>query len=108
MAEKIYNKLVRDLIPAVIEKDGNTCTFSIAPPEEHAALLNQKMQEEMQEYLESHAPEELCDLVEVIRARLQLMGCTWEDMETLRLQKRQSRGGFEKGVVLHTVTEKEK
>ena len=107
MAEKIYNKLVRDLIPDIIEKDGKNCTVSIAPPGEHMKLLDLKMQEEMQEYLESHAVEEICDLVEVIRAQLKLMGCTWEDMETLRLQKKQQRGGFEKGIVLHTVTNKE-
>ena len=51
---KIYNKLVRDKIPAIIVADnGKTCKTRIMEDDEYLESLNTKMQKELKEYLES-------------------------------------------------------
>lgn len=46
---KIYNKLVRDKIPQIIEDQGNKYDMEIANKEEHYKLLEVKLQEEVKE-----------------------------------------------------------
>ena len=49
---KKYNKLVRDLIPEVIEADGKKCETEIVYGEEKTKFLEAKLKEEVNEYLE--------------------------------------------------------
>lgn len=49
---KVYNKLVRDKIPEIIEAQGNKYDIRIADKEEHYELLEAKLQEEVKEFLE--------------------------------------------------------
>ena len=46
---KVYNKLVRDLIPQIIEKSGKKFDTHIAESEEYKSLLEEKLQEEVNE-----------------------------------------------------------
>ena len=50
MAVKIYNKLVRDKIPEIIEADGKTCKTEILSDEEYLKMLDAKLDEELAEY----------------------------------------------------------
>ena len=50
MATKIYNKLVRDLIPDIIEESGNECRTRILSEEEYLKMLDAKLDEELAEY----------------------------------------------------------
>ena len=65
---KVYNKLVRDRIPEIIESDGNICTTEILPDDRYLQMLDAKLNEELAEYQESKSLEELADLLEVMRA----------------------------------------
>ena len=103
--EKVYNKLVRDKIPQIIEAGGNRCKIRLLSPEEYRQMVDKKLSEELAEYLESKEPEELADLIEVIAAAAQARGCSWAELMQLREEKRQKRGGFEKGILLESVTE---
>lgn len=103
--EKVYNKLVRDKIPQIIEASGNRCKIRLLSPEEYQQMVDKKLSEELAEYLESKEPEELADLIEVIAAAAQARGCSWDKLMQLREEKRQKRGGFEKGILLESVTE---
>ena len=47
---KVYNKLVRDKIPEIIEADGKTCKTRILSNEEYIAALEVKLNEEVAEY----------------------------------------------------------
>ena len=62
---KKYNKLVRDLIPEVIEADGKKCETEIVYGEEKTKFLEDKLKEEVDEYLEDKNLEELADVMEV-------------------------------------------
>jgi len=63
---KEYNKLVRDKIPEVIKATGKECDFEIAPKEERYKLLEAKLNEEVNEFLEDKNLEELADVMEVL------------------------------------------
>ncbi len=97
---KQYDKLVRDRIPEIIEKDGRTCKTIVLSDEECLEYLNKKLLEETNEYLESKQVEELADLEEVLRAILKLRGVNYEDFEKIRNDKAEKRGAFDKKLLL--------
>ena len=103
---KIYNKLVRDRIPEIIASDnGKTCSTRTMQPVEYLKALNKKLQEELQEYLESGEVEELANLEEVLRAILDVKDVSYDDFESIRIKKANERGAFKKRIFLEYVKE---
>ena len=102
---KVYNKLVRDRIPEIIEASGKTCRTSVLSEADYIRMLDQKLTEELAEYQESKSMEELADLMEVIAAAAQARGCSWEQLMDIRNRKRTERGGFEEKILLLEVTD---
>ena len=105
MATKIYNKLVRDLIPDIIEESGNECRTRILSDDEYLKMLDAKLDEELLEYHQDQSIEELADLLELIQAATIARGYTLEKLEAVRAEKAKKRGGFEKKIFLIDVTE---
>ena len=103
---KTYNKLVRDKIPEIIEKNNEICETRILNGEEYLDELNKKIQEELKEYLESGDIEELADLEEVLRAILDVKNCSYEDFEKIRDAKAEKRGTFKKRIFLVSTDKK--
>lgn len=106
MKTKVYNKLVRDRIPEIIETDGKTCITEILPDVHYMEMLDAKLNEELAEYQESKSLEELADLLEVMQAIVEARGWSWAQLEQVRQEKAAQRGGFEKKILLKEVTEK--
>ena len=100
---KGYSKLVRDLIPQIIEKNGELFTAHWASSEELPKLLEDKLQEEVKEYVEDKNLEELVDILEVVVALADNLGYSEEELFNKRLEKRASRGGFKEGIVLDNI-----
>ena len=101
---KTYNKLVRDKIPEIIASDnGRTCKTRIMEDDEYLQSLNAKMQEELNEYLESGDVEELADLEEVLRAILDVKKVSYTEFEKIRINKNENRGSFKKKILLVSV-----
>lgn len=104
-----YNKLVRDRIPFIITSQGKECRTRILNPEEYTAELKVKLNEESAEYFKTDnnkdALEELADMLEVIRALAEAHGSDWEELEKIRVQKAEARGGFQERVYLIDVNE---
>ncbi len=105
MGIKIYNKLVRDRIPEIIETNGKTCVTEILSDAKYLEMLDAKLTEELAEYQESKSLEELADLLEVMQAVVRARGWTWEQLEQIRREKAARRGGFEKKLLLKEVIE---
>jgi predicted house-cleaning noncanonical NTP pyrophosphatase (MazG superfamily) len=106
----IYNKLVRDKIPHIIEKQGKRCEIRVLADEEYEKMLFAKLQEEVQECLsanQSEIVEELADVVEVVYGLLKQKGVTLEEFEHIRLRKKGERGGFDDRLFLTKVWERE-
>lgn len=100
---KKYNKLVRDKIPEIIKASGKECEIEIAPKEERYDLLENKLQEEVGEFLEDKNLEELADIMEVLFGLAHVLGYSEEDLLKMRDKKREERGGFKEGIVLKAV-----
>ena len=100
----IYNKLVRDKIPLIIELGNKAYTMNVLEPIQHKIEIKRKLDEELKEYQQAssneEAVEELADLLELIYAVLPLHDSSIEELEKVRLAKREKRGGFDKGYYL--------
>lgn len=101
--KKIYEKLVRDRIPEIIEGTGSRCNVGTLDDEEYIRALDKKLREELDEYLADGSIEELADLLEVVRASAIARGYTLDELEAVRSRKAQERGGFEKRIWLFQV-----
>ena len=95
-----YDKLVRDKIPEIIIEAGKHPFTEIIPEQEIGPALDKKLQEEVQEYLESKNIEEIADVLEVLHGIAYHMGISWDTVEQERLRKLDERGGFDKGIRL--------
>ena len=101
--KKTYNKLVRDLIPEIIEESGKKCSIEILNDEEYIKEIDAKLAEELAEYLKDQNVEELADLLEVIYAAARVRGCSKDELENIRVVKAQERGVFDKRILLKEV-----
>lgn len=103
MSKIIYNKLVRDKIPEIIKKNGEKPKTRILEDIEYKKRLDEKLQEEVAEYLKDDNVEEIADIYEVITAILKYKGVTFEEFEKVALEKRVKKGGFEQKIFLEDV-----
>jgi len=101
----LYNKLVRDKIPQIIDSSGRKALCETLSQKEVIRALDDKLKEEVAEYLEDHQVEELADIMEVIHGILHARGIGWNTLESIREAKRRERGGFDQGVFLKEVVE---
>ena len=101
-----YNKLVRDLIPQIIEKSGKTAVYDTLSDEAYLEMLDKKLVEEINEYQSDKNLEELADILEVVYAIAEAKGSSAIGLEKLRAEKAVSRGGFKKKILLKEVIEK--
>ncbi|GFZ30304.1 phosphoribosyl-ATP pyrophosphohydrolase [Clostridium zeae] len=97
---KVYNKLVRDKIPEIIEKQGNECEIEIVSKESKYIYLEEKLKEEVNEYLEDKNLEELADIMEVLFGLADALGYSEKELIAARNKKLEERGGFKDGIVL--------
>jgi len=93
-----YNKLVRDKIPQILDAKGVPYEKRIALPDEYKAELIKKLKEEVKEFTEENSVDELADVVEVVEALKQLP--EYANVETVRIKKKEERGGFEQRIIL--------
>ena len=101
---KVFEKLVRDKIPAQIATKGESVVSVQLRPEDMRHALAAKLLEEVIEYVQApspeHAAEELADMYEVLRGLINIEGIDVETISGLAEAKRHKRGGFETGLVL--------
>ena len=98
--KKVFNKLVRDKIPEIIEANGESAEIEILDDQRFLQQLHEKLFEEANEFVEEDSVEELADLMEVIYAIARLRGIDLEEVEKIRKEKAQKRGAFEKKIFL--------
>lgn len=102
--EKIYNKLVRDKIPNIIENDNEVPIIRILTDEEYKIELYKKLEEECHEVITSTSNEEtikeLADVLEVIKSISELNGEKLDTVINKANIKREKKGGFEQKIYL--------
>lgn len=105
---KIYNKLVRDRIPEIIEKDNRVAKTKVLDDVGYRQELLKKIVEESIEVKEAYGNKEdlvkeIGDLLEVIDSTLKAFNLSMEEVIKLKEKRRIERGGFEKRIFLESV-----
>ena len=103
----LYNKLVRNNIPEIIEKSGKKANYRNLSNEEFYRALKVKLVEEATELVNAKTPEEeieeLADIYEV----LMFMPHTKDEILKVAFKKRMNKGWFSKHVFLESVEDDE-
>ena len=106
---KVYNKLIRDRIPEIIKKDGNTADIIILSDEAFKQAIKEKLIEEATEVLiadnRDEVVNELADLQEVIDTIKQIYNISTLEVNSSQAIKALNRGKFEKRLYLKSVKE---
>lgn len=105
----VYNKLVRDNIPSQINnQDGRKAKYKILEDEEYIKELNKKLLEESHEFIEENKPEELADIMEVIENIMRVKNISWDEVSTIKKEKKDKKGGFTDKIYLEYVEEEKR
>lgn len=101
---KLYNKLVRDKIPEIIEKAGEEPQTRILGKRKFVWEIKEKIREEAVELLvakrKKQAINEIVDVQELIDTLIAEMGITKFELWELQRKKNEKRGGFRKRLFL--------
>jgi predicted house-cleaning noncanonical NTP pyrophosphatase (MazG superfamily) len=100
-----YNQLVRDRVPDIITKAGKKVYLKTLSEQELEEALKNKLQVEVQEYLKSDRIEELADILEVVEALAEFRGESMDTIATIKNERREERGGFDKRLLLRRIVE---
>ena len=85
---------MRDKVPLIMRGRGEHPSVRTAEPYECARLLRAKLVEEVEEFLDTDDPHELADMMEVLLALGQILGCDGDDLERMRSETADERGRF--------------
>ena len=96
----IYNKLVRDKIPQIIEHNGGSARIRVLEDAEYRAYLEAKLDEEVAEFHSDKNAEELADILEVVFALAEANGVARQELMNVYQKKHDARGGFRDRVFL--------
>ena len=102
----VYNKLIRDQIPEIIEAAGHQPVTRVLDKHSYTEALLAKLLEEAREAQAAPVQQlagELADVLEVLRSLASTLGETWEQILDLAAAKRSQRGGFERRLLLEYV-----
>lgn len=97
---KVYDKLVRDRIPEIIESSGNKCEVEVVSDEVALEYLYKKLNEEVGELLADKNLDEIADCLEVLFAIGAKYGYSEDEVLGRRSEKKEARGGFEDNIIL--------
>ena len=98
-----YDKLVRDRIPEIIKNSNKEYKIHVVDKDETIKYLIRKFSEELDEFEESYAKEELADVLELIHGLAYHLDYDLGEIESIREDKYDKRGGFEDSIVLDYV-----
>ena len=102
--QTVFNKLVRDNIPSIIESHGEKAVYTTLSSDEYWQCLIEKDKEELERVGNAKSSEEikeeLSDKLEVLKAMAEYHGYTLEDIIKASEEKRQSEGSFKRRIFL--------
>lgn len=103
MPRQQFNKLVRDRIPEIIEKENREYGTRVLSDAEYEKALREKVKEEATEVAEASLEDltkEIADLLEVAQALMKFHRIEMDAVVAKQTERRKSRGAFDKRVML--------
>jgi predicted house-cleaning noncanonical NTP pyrophosphatase (MazG superfamily) len=105
-----YNKLIRDNIPSIIDKDNKTCVVTTLDDEQFYLELKKKLIEEANEVLAASTRDELigeiADMYEIIDKLKEIYSLDELEVSKVQKIKAEKNGKFEKKLFLVSVNDK--
>ncbi|MHA1757773.1 MAG: nucleoside triphosphate pyrophosphohydrolase [Promethearchaeota archaeon] len=101
--EKIYGKLIRDLIPKIIVNNGKIPITHVADDAEFEERLYEKVLEELDEFKASKSIEEIADILEVLDAIMEFYNFSKKEVEEVKRKKANDKGMFKKRIILDKI-----
>ena len=102
---RIYNKLIRDLIPEKIALSGKFSSTGFLGDPAFLQALRMKILEEAHELFHAESREEIlnesADILELMGAMLKQYGIQWEEVFSSQIAKRKEAGGFDQQLMLY-------
>ena len=96
----VFNKLVRDNIPDLMEANGQLPVVRVLDDEDYTLCLEKKLDDEVAEFHRDKNIEELADILEVVFALTENLGASREELMEVYRGKNEARGGFSKRLFL--------
>lgn len=104
---KIYRKLVRDRIPAIIKADGMHPVMRKLTEKKFKEEVLKKIIEEAEEIHKANSHKELikefADLHEIVATAMSAHRISSKEVQKIRAKRHKERGGFKKRVFLEKV-----
>ena len=102
---KVFNKLVRDKIPTIINQNGDSCVTRTLNTKEFKIAALKKIVEESHEVLgaagsRAELIKELADLKEITEAVMKVYGISPSEVSKVKSKRKKERGGFDKRIFL--------
>lgn len=105
-----YNKLIRDNIPSIIEKDNKSCVVTVLDDEQFLVELKKKLVEESIEVTTANTRDELinelADIHEIVDKLKDIYTISQEEVDVIQLKKALKNGKFERKLYLISVEDK--
>lgn len=102
--ENQYPKLVRDRIPEIVERNGQSAPTHIAEKEEYIQHLLAKLVEEATELKHAvgvdHQKEEMADVREVLETLREALEFAEHEIQAVQTSKAAERGGFRGRIIM--------
>ncbi len=100
-----HNKLVRDLIPEIIKRNGDKAVVHILDDEKFKKELLKKLVEESKEVLEADTnkeemKKEIGDVLEVLDSIIHSFQINKAEIEKIKNNRKEKRGGFKNQIFL--------
>lgn len=106
---KVYNKLVRNKIPDIIQEQGKKVNYRVLSRKEYQQALKEKLIEEANELLQAKTTaeimEELVDIQDVLLGIQDAFDLSWLEIEEVHATKRYKKGSFSNQYFLESVEE---
>ncbi len=101
-----YNKLVRDNVPAAIQKTGAIPHYSLAENDETFFFkLKEKLQEEFTEFVKSESMESMAEIFELLEAICKVKGFDFGELQAIRENKNIGEGTYSGRIILEEIEE---
>ena len=102
----VYNKLVRDKIPNILQDVGKSFRIHVAGDKEFKESIIRKFEEELLEFRESPSLEEAADIYEVFLTLVDAWGFKYSAVQKAADLKRGRSGAFQARIILEETIEK--